>query len=218
MNATPPADEAAAIAPFPAVERPLGHFDNRELSTLALLAALHFAASFASNVSGSLVAALAGPAHVFVSGLTGEGLPSLLLATAVVLVPKVGAATYSIAVVWLLNAVVTGTFSVVSTAMVAVSIVVHELLLGLLGVTLESPWRRPSAVLRAVDVVRTSAAVGLANGAALYAQFAVSRYFYDFRFDAWYVHAVALVTGVGYGSLGAAVGAAWGFQLRKTSP
>lgn len=218
MDATPPAEEAAAVSPFRTPERAFGRFDNRELSTLALLAALHFAASFASNVLGSLVAALAGPAAVFISGVTGEGVPSLLLAAAVVLVPKVGAATYSIAVVWLLNAVVTGTFSVVSTIMVVVSIVVHELLLGLLGVTLESPWRRPSATLRPADVVRTALAVGLANGAALYAQFAVSMHYYAFAFDLRYIHAVALVTGVGYGSLGATLGAAWGFQLRKTAP
>lgn len=198
--------------------RRFGHFDNRELSTIALLAALHFTVSFASNVFGSLVYALTGPAAVFVSGVTGEGLPSLLLATAVVLVPRVGTATLSIATVWLMNAVATGTFAVDSTGMVLVSIVTHEIMLGAIGVTLETPWSRLSSRMRSVDAIRCAAAIGLANSATLYAQFFISIFATRRHFDPWFIHAVALVTGLGFGAIGAAVGCVWGFQLRKTAP
>lgn len=193
-------------------------FDNRELATIAMLATLHFGVSFAARMFGAALGAVAGPFAVFLDGIGGEGIPCLLVAAAIVLVPRVGTATLTIATVWLLNAITSGTFSVVSVTMVAASIVLHELILGLAGVTLESPWRRPTATVRIADVIRTALAVGLANGAALYVQFAVSMYWYRFYFDPLYVHAVALVTGVGYGAIGAAIGSRWGFELRRGAP
>lgn len=209
----PPAD-----APGPASHR-RGHFDNRELSTIALLAALHFAVSFAARLFGYALFAFLGPFAVYVDGIGGEAIPSLLLAVAVMLVPRVGTAVLSISTVWLLNVLVTGTFSVVSAAMVIVSMAAHEVVLRIAGIThLGASQLLPSSKLPASLVVRSALAIGIANSIALYAQFFISMKFYDFYFSPLYIHSVALLTGLGYGAVGAAVGTAWGFQLRRAAP
>lgn len=195
---------------FPRNQR-TGHFTNRELTTIAVLAALHFAVSFAARMAGGVLYVFLGPWSTFVDGIGGEGIPCLLLAVTIALVPRVGTATYAILTVWLLNAIVSGTFSMTSMVQVSVSVVMHESILALSGVTLGN--RR-----RAGEVVRVALAVGLANAAVLYAQFFIAIKLYDLQFPMSFVHQVSLVTGFGYGAIGAAVGAAWGRRLRRTAP
>lgn len=191
--------------------RRTGHFTNRELTTIAVLAALHFAVSFAARMAGGVLYVFLGPWSTFVDGIGGEGVPCLLLAVTIALVPRVGTATYAILTVWLLNAVVSGTFNATSIVQVSVSVVMHELILALFGVTLGNRRRKG-------EIVRVALAVGSANAAVLYAQFWVAIELYRLHFPRSFVHQVALVTGFGYGAVGAAVGAAWGRRLRRTAP
>jgi hypothetical protein len=207
----------ASLEP-PAEPRRLGQFDNRELSTIAMLAALHFGVSFGARMLGTVWYAFLGPFSIYVDGILSEGLRCLMLAVAVTLVPRVGTAGLTIAVVAILNAIVSGTFAVASLVQAGVSIVVFELVLGTLGVTLESSLRRPAARLANSLVWRTALAVGIANGMKLYAQYFVSMWLYRFHFDMWFVHSAALAAGFLYGSIGAAVGTVWGFSLRRTAP
>jgi hypothetical protein len=195
-----------------------GHFDNRELSTIAMLATLHFAASFVAKLVASVFYALLGPYYIFPDGIGGEMIPCLLLAAAVTLVPRVGTASFSIAVVALLNAIVGGSFAVSSLTLVGVSIGVHELVLGTFGVTLDSNTARPCARLPVSLVLRTALAIGIANALTLYAQYFIAIRFYRLHFDAWFVHAAAIITGLLYGAIGAALGTVWGFRLRRTAP
>src|SRR5947207_14823539 len=118
-----------------AARRP--YFDNRELSVIAMLATLHFAASFVAKLAATVFYAWLGPYYSFPDGIGGEILPCLLIATVVTLVPRVGTAAMTILVVGLLNAIVTGSFAVSSMALLSVSVIVHELVLGTAGVTLE---------------------------------------------------------------------------------
>lgn len=191
--------------------RRTGHFTNRELTTIAVLAALHFAVSFAARMAGGVLYVFLGPWSTFVDGIGGEGVPCLLLAVTIALVPRVGTATYAILTVWLLNAVVSGTFNATSIVQVSVSVVMHELILALFGVTLGNRRRKG-------EIVRVALAVGAANAAVLYAQFWVAIELYRLHFPRSFVHQVALVTGFGYGAVGAAAGAAWGRRLRRTAP
>lgn len=191
--------------------RRTGHFTNRELTTIAVLAALHFAVSFAARMAGGVLYVFLGPWSTFVDGIGGEGVPCLLLAVTIALVPRVGTAAYAILTVWLLNAVVSGTFNATSIVQVSVSVVMHELILALFGVTLGNRRRKGK-------IVRVALAVGAANAAVLYAQFWVAIELYRLHFPRSFVHQVALVTGFGYGAVGAAVGAAWGRRLRRTAP
>ncbi|MGC3969385.1 MAG: hypothetical protein QM775_19100 [Pirellulales bacterium] len=196
----------------------VGHFTNRELATIAVLAALHFAVSFAARMIGGVLQVLLGPWAVFVDGLGGEGIPCLLSAVAVTLIPRFGTATLMIVTVWLLNAVVSGTFSFVSAQQVAVSIIVHEAILLLFLVTV-GPWRRrPSRMAAISEIVRTSLALGVANATALGVQFYIAINEYKLIFPRYYVEQVTLITGLGYGALGAAIGTVWGRSLRRTAP
>jgi hypothetical protein len=194
------------------------YFDNRELSIVAMLASLHFAVSFASRLLDSLLMAFVGPFFIYISGIGDEGLPSLLLATAVALVPRVGTAALTLATVWLLNALVTGTFGIVNLQTITASIVLHELLLGVSGVTLESAWRTTGSRPPLGAIVRTALAIGIANGLAMLASYGIFMYQYRMNFAAWYIASVAVVVAGGYGAIGAAIGAVWGHLLRRTAP
>ncbi|MCE9607958.1 MAG: hypothetical protein K8U03_23990 [Planctomycetia bacterium] len=212
------ADDSPLAAPMFAGRSAGGLFDNRELSTIAMVAALHFAVSFAARLAGSVVHVFLGPWAVYLDGIGGEGIPCLLMAVIVTLIPRIGTATLTILTVWLLNGIVSGSFSLAGIAMVGLSIVVHEAILALFGVTkLERRTTLPGKPTTLL-VARTALAIGLANAIALYAQFFISIYFYKLMFPMWYVQRVALVTGLGYGAIGAAIGTLWGFQLRKTAP
>lgn len=68
--------------------RRTGHFTNRERTTIAVLAALHFAVSFAARMAGGVLYVFLGPWSTFVDGIGGEGIPCLLLAVTIVLVPR----------------------------------------------------------------------------------------------------------------------------------
>src|SRR5688500_17972581 len=103
-----------------AARRP--YFDNRELSVIAMLASLHFGVSFLSGLLDALLMAFMGPFFIYLSGIGDEGIPSLLLATTVALVPRVGTAALSLATVWLLNGFISGTFTVVNVQTIAASV------------------------------------------------------------------------------------------------
>jgi hypothetical protein len=213
------ADDSPQVARAPAFRAAGGLFDNRELSTIAMIAAIHFVVSFVARMAGTAIfGLLAGPFAVYLDGIGGEGIPCLLMAVIVTLIPRVGTATLTIATVWLLNGIVSGSFSVSGILLVGVSIVAHELILLLFGMT--KMRREPTTLANANGwlVVRTALAVGIANALALYIQFAVTMRLYDLKFAPWYVDSVALWNGFVYGAIGAAIGTRWGFQLRKTAP
>lgn len=191
--------------------RRTGHFTNRELTTIAVLAALHFAVSFAARMAGGVLYVFLGPWSTFVDGIGGEGIPCLLLAVTITLVPRVGTASYAILTVWLLNAIVSGTFSITSMVQVSVSVVLHEFILAASGITLGGRRRKG-------EIARTALAIGLANAAVSYTQFFIAIELYHLQFPMLFVHQVSLITGFGYGAIGAAVGAAWGRRLRRTAP
>lgn len=194
------------------------YFDNRELSVIAMLASLHFAASFASVLFDAVLMAFTGPFFIFISGIGDEAIPSLLLATTVALVPRVGTAGLSLATVWLLNGLVTGTFTLVNLQTITASIVLYELLLGVSGVTLESAWRTTGSRAPIGAIVRTALAIGVANGLAMLTSYLIFMNQLGQNFATWYVSTAAIVVAGGYGTAGAAIGAAWGAMLRRTAP
>ena len=186
------------------------------LATIALFAALHFACSYASRVGGNVLAAVLGPFATFVAGLGGEGATSLLLAAAVVTIPRCGTFALSSLTVFLLNALFTGQFGLIDVLFVAVSASLGEFCLAACGVT-TTPWlRRPASRTPLAAVGAIAVSLGAANAATLYAQFCLIQVLHRLFFAAWYVSAVALVTGLLYGGIGAALGAALGFRLRRT--
>ena len=196
------------------------------LSTIGLLAALHFVASYSAVLVGGVLSALMGPFATFLSGLGNEGVTSLLLATAVTLVPRVGTLALSSITVALLNALFRGQLGVLDLLFVTVSVALGELCLLLAGVT--SVGKSAFAAAGAATVsssaavtgrsacLRIALAIGVANMAALYAQFCMIEVLHRLFFAAWYVTAVAVLTGLGYGAIGAWLGGRLGGELRRT--
>jgi len=194
---------------------------NQGLATIGMISGLHFAVSYASVIAGYAIGAVFGPFYVFVSGVTDEGLPSLLMAVLVVLLPRPGVVALSMLTVFALNGIVSGQFGLISVLFVAVSIALNEGLLAAFGVTVRrgnavaangsSTWKgqEPRA--------RIALAIGIANGATMFVQYCLFEVLYKLQYDDWYVAAVTLIPGLLYGTIGAGLGAALGYRLRRTA-
>ncbi|MBX9790798.1 MAG: hypothetical protein K2Y37_17915 [Pirellulales bacterium] len=187
------------------------------LTTIALIAGLYFAVSYASRLAGDALAAITGPFYVFIAGVGNEGLTSLLWATLVVLLPRVGTIFLASLVVFLLQAVFTGQFGIVDLLFVSVSIALAEAALAIAGVTTASGFANPRTAPTGSQVLRVAGALGCANAATLFAQYCLIEVLHRLYFATWYVASVSLVTGFVYGAVGAAIGTRFGFRLRRTA-
>jgi len=187
------------------------------LTTIALIAGLYFGASYTSRLAGDVLAAVTGPFYVFFAGVGNEGLTSLLWATLIVLLPRAGTILLASLVVFLLQAIFTGQFGVVDLLFVSVSIALAEIALALAGVTTGTSFTRPRAEPSAGQIARVAVALGCANAVTLFAQYCLIEVLHRLYFATWYVASVSLVTGLLYGAIGAAIGAKFGFRLRRTA-
>lgn len=187
------------------------------LTTIALIAGLYFGASYTSRLVGDVLAAVTGPFYVFFAGVGNEGLTSLLWATLIVLLPRGGTILLASLVVFLLQAIFTGQFGVVDLLFVSVSIALAEMALALAGVTTGTSFTRPQAEPSAGQIARVAVALGCANAVTLFAQYCLIEVLHRLYFATWYVASVSIVTGLVYGALGAAIGARFGFRLRRTA-
>lgn len=193
-------------------------FDAEDLAKIALVSAVHFVVSYAARWSGYVLAAVLGPLQIFVAGVASEGLASLLLAVAVVLVPRVGTYTLSSLTVFLLNALFSGQLGLVELLFVTVGCLCGEGALAALRLTTgRGTLREPAAQPRGALLLRLAVAVGAANAATLYVQYCLAQVLYRLYFAGWYIAAVTLLTGLVYGALGAAAGGRLGYQLRRSS-
>ena len=187
------------------------------LSTIGLLAAVHFVAAYAFRLGSDILAGVLGPFYVFLAGLGNEGVSALMLAVVVTLVPRVGAASLSMATVFLLYSMFTGQFGFVDMLFLSVGCVANETLLALSGVTTTQRFRQPAETLPLHAVVRLALALGSAKALTLYTQLCLYQVVYRLYYADWYILAVTLWVGLGYGTLGAACGAVLGSQLRRTA-
>ncbi|MGD9646693.1 MAG: hypothetical protein AB7U73_13350 [Pirellulales bacterium] len=187
------------------------------LTTIALVAGLYFAASYTSRLAGDALAAVTGPFYVFFAGIGNEGLTSLLWATLIVLLPRVGTILLASLVVFLLQAVFTGQFGIVDLLFVSVSIALAEVALAVAGVTTSSRFATPRVAATQGQVLRVAAALGCANAATLFSQYCLIEVLHRLYFATWYVVSVSLLTGLVYGAVGAAIGTRFGFRLRRTA-
>ncbi|HEX4130767.1 MAG TPA: hypothetical protein VHZ24_12050 [Pirellulales bacterium] len=187
------------------------------MATIALVAAMHFVVSYASVLAGMLLWTLLGPLAVFVTGIADQGIPCLLLAMLLVLIPRVGVAAWSLATVFVLNTLFGGFAGVPSLAYIGVSIVVHETLLAASGITTTSLLRVPRPRPKVATVLRVALVLGLCKAVNVFAQFTLAKLLFRFMFADWYLISASLVTGLGYGSVGAAIGLVLGYRLRRVA-
>jgi hypothetical protein len=191
---------------------------NRGLATIASIAGLQFAVSYAARLIGSIFGAILGPLYVFVDGLGSKGLSCLFLGVLVALLPRPGALTLSLVTLFVLNVITSGQVGLIALVFVAVSVALHESFAALLGVTIGRPPRSTTDAADWSFVIRAGLAIGLANALAMYAQYALYEALLRLFFDEWYKLAVSLITGLVYGGVGAACGAILGLRLRRIAP
>ncbi|MBL8825951.1 MAG: hypothetical protein JNM18_03135 [Planctomycetaceae bacterium] len=187
------------------------------LAVIGAVSSLHYTVGAISRIGGQLLQGIMGPYAVFIHGVGDEAIPCFLSAILVVLRPKPGTVGVSQLTVFLLMVVTSGTIGFTALLFISTSVLLHEVLLAVLGVTVGSVVPTPRPTAPAHVSLRIALAIGLANGAVLFAQFAYYRLMYRLQFDEWYVLSVAGVTGVVYGTIGAALGVISGYQLRRSS-
>lgn len=187
------------------------------LTTIGLLAGVHFVVAYAFRLGSDILAGVLGPFYIFVAGIGNEGAAALMLAVVVTLVPRVGTASLSIATVFLLNSMFTGQFGFVELLFASVACMLNEGLLASLGVTTTKRLRRPAHRAPLLVIARVALAIGTAKGLTLYTQLCLVQVLYRLYYADWYMLAAALWVGLGYASLGAGVGTLLGYQLRRTA-
>lgn len=198
--------------------RVVANIGNAGLATISVVAGLQFAVSYASRLVGYVLGAALGPMYIFVDGIGSKGLSCLFLGLLVALIPKPGVMALALATLFVLNLFTSGQAGLVAIIFVTVSLGLHELLGAALGVT---TGRKPTPAAGWTDgsfVLRVGLTIGLANGLALYAQYALYELLLRLYFDEWYKLSVSLVTGFLFGGSGAACGAVLGLRLRRTAP
>jgi hypothetical protein len=218
----------AAAALSRAWPRLVSDIGNRGLATIGMISGLHFAVSYASLIAGSIVATVTGPFSVFITGVGDEMLPSLLMAVLIVLLPRVGVLTLSILVVFLLNGIVAGQFGLASILFVGASILFHEAMSAMLGVTGSTATSARVGLYKGAvpgttaklssSAARVGLAIGLANSLTMASQYALFMALYRLHFDAWFIWAASLGPGLLYGAIGGALGARLAERLRRTAP
>jgi len=191
---------------------------NGGLATIASIAGLQFAVSYAAQIVGYVAGTFLGPLYVFIDGLGSKGLSCLFLGVLVALLPRPGALALALVTLFTLNAVTSGQIGMLALVFVAVSIALHEGLAAALGVTTGQGPRSTGGAADWSFVIRAGLAIGLANALALYAQYALYELLLRLYFDEWYKLAVSAVTGLLFGGVGAGCGAMLGLRLRRTAP
>jgi hypothetical protein len=168
-------------------------------------------------VVGYGIGAVLGPLYVFVDGIGSKGVNCFLLGVLVTLIPRVGTLSLAMLTVFTINGILSGTFGVVSLAFILASVAIYEGFAAALGATTTDLLRRPFAAGRPplAAIARTGLALGLAAGCSLLVQYLVYMQLFHLEFDAWYVAAVSLVTGLVYGSVGGGLGALVGLRFRR---
>ncbi|HEX7449233.1 MAG TPA: hypothetical protein VF306_16890 [Pirellulales bacterium] len=187
------------------------------LAIIGLFAGAHFAVTFGSMIAGSAVYALLGPFSAFITGVADVGVPALLMAALVVLIPRPGTLMLAYLAQFLLMCVFGGSFDLFQLIPVTISIVLGESALALAGATTSDLLRQPGDRPPRGAVAHTALAIALAKATAVVVQYAIYMVFYRLYYSTGYIVAIALIPYLGYGGVGAALGVKLGYRLRRVA-
>jgi hypothetical protein len=182
----------------------------RRIVLLSLFGSLQFCLGFVGGIISSVLYVFLGPFNCLVGGLFTAVISSVLLASTLHLVPRVGAVSLAGIVSYVMGGVLFGSFGVTDLLFVGSSIAFREALLALSGVTTLRGNRR-----QAPAVVPMMLAVGLAEAASLFTSLALYGVFYRLFYARWYIALQVCVTGFAYSALGVRLGRPLGLSLRK---
>ena len=187
------------------------------LATIGLVAGMQFAISYTTTIVGSVLRPLFGPFVIFVTGPGDEGLPCLLLAALIVLIPRPGTLMLTYATLFVLNCIFGGSFGLVPILFTTISIALGETILAAARVTTGETLRRPADRPAPGAVWHVGATIGLVNAAPLLAQYGLYQVFYRLEMPTWFIAAAVLIPGFLYGAIGGAIGVQLGYRLRRTA-
>jgi len=186
------------------------------MTRIALLSGVHFAISYTARIVDALISSVVlGPYFVYVSGIGGEVLPTLIQAVTVAIIPRPGALALSNLTVSMLNGICAGELGPSDLWFAVVGATLGELCLLLTGAT---RWSTPSPQAAPRDAlwpVRCAMALAAYNGATWFVQYCMFSVLYRQFYPLSFIAAVSLIVGCVYGGLGAIVGAHWGLRLRE---
>ncbi|HVX64439.1 MAG TPA: hypothetical protein VHC19_27700 [Pirellulales bacterium] len=185
------------------------------LATIGLISGLHFAVSYTAVLFATMLRPLFGPFVIFVTGLGDEGIPCLLLAVLITLLPRPGTLMLTYLTLFTLNCVFGGSFGLIQLLFVTISIALGEGILAAMRVTTGESLRQTGASPSPAIVWRMAVAVGLVNAAPLLVQYCVYQVMYRLELATWFIAAGTLIPGFLYGGIGAAIGTLLGFRLRR---
>ena len=185
------------------------------LATIGLIAGLHFAVSHTAVIVGTMLRPLFGPFVIFIAGLGDEGIPCLLLAVIITLLPRPGTLMLTNLALFTLNCVFGGMFGLIQLLFVTVSIALGEMILAAMGVTTGDTLKQPRAKPPASIVWRMAITIGMLNAAPLFVQYCIYQVLYRLQYATWFIVAGTLIPGFLYGAIGGAIGTLLGFRLRR---
>ncbi len=185
------------------------------MATIGLISGLHFAVSYTATLFGTMLRPLFGPFVIFVTGLGDEGIPCLLLAVVVTLLPRPGTLMLNYLTLFTLNCVFGGSFGLIPLLFVTISIVLGETILAATGMTTGASLRRTGASPSAAVIWRMALTIGVVNAAPLAVQYCLYQVMFRLEFATWFIVAATLIPGFLYGAIGSAIGTLLGFRLRR---
>ncbi len=185
------------------------------MTRIALLSGVHFAISFTSRIADAVISVLVGPYFIFVSGIGGEVLPTLIQAVTVAIIPRPGTLALSNLTVAILNGICAGELGPTDIWFAIVGATLGEFCLLLTGATKWSGDVMPFAPRDWSWPLRCALALSIYNGASWFLLYCMYEVLSRLYYPPSYIAAVALIVGALYGGLGAIVGARWGVRLRE---
>ena len=197
------------------VTRSLG---NDGLATIASLAGLQFAVSYAAQIVGYAAGALVGTVLRVCRRDRQQGAVVPVSGNPDCAIAATGVLALALLTLFTLNVITSGQIGMLALLFIAVSTGLHELLAAAFGLTTARAARSAGQRRDGSFIIRAGLAIGLANALALYLQYALYELMLRLYFDEWYKLAVAVVTGFVFGGVGAGCGAALGLRLRRTAP
>lgn len=195
------------------------HFTNEMLVTVGLFVAMQFVISFLTSMANNALFSLtlAVPVFTILAGIGNTLVPCTLYGGLFVLEPRRGIGALTLLSLLLLQAVLTGSFHVISAGFTLISCVAIELCLAALLLTKNGGPRIIPPSITVSLVVRMAIAIGTWKGLATYLQFCVSKVATHLPFDDWYV-ILNTVAAVLFGGLGGGLGVLLGYRLRRAAP
>lgn len=190
----------------------LENSSTTDLVTIALFGTALFLVGSASDLLSMGVAAILGPFSTLLTGLVQDVVRTVLLATLLTLLPRVGTLSLALLAGWLGRALTTGGLSPVDLVYTGATVALAEGFAWLAGLTRGGAWRDAPPFLR---WVRLSIAFGGAGASTTLSGLCLHIVLYRLYFADWYIAMQVLGPGFLYVLVACALAVPFAASLRE---